>query len=895
MTISSHDSFSTFRQLQVPAGTRGYFSLPALAESVRVDLARLPYCLRVLLENLLRCEDGKSVTRQDILALAAWEPQGNAHGEIAFHPARVVLQDFTGVPVIVDLAALRDAMAEMGGDPSKINPLFPLELVIDHSVQVDSYGSLDSLLVNTRKEYERNTERYTLLRWAQNAFNNLKVVPPQTGIVHQVNLEHLARVVFDSEGLLYPDTLVGTDSHTTMINGLGVLGWGVGGIEAEAAMLGQPISILIPEVVGFRLRGKLPPGSTATDLVLTITRLLRDVGVVEKFVEFFGEGLDDLPLADRATISNMSPEFGSTCAIFPIDEQTLRYLRLTGRTDEEVAVIEAYTRAQGFFRTADAVEPVFTQVLELDLGTVVPSLAGPRRPEDKVALSAAKATWESELATLISSARAEPAAVAFVNASNQTFALSHGSIVIAAITSCTNTSNPAVMMAAGLLARNARAHGLEVKPWVKTSLAPGSKVVTRYLEDAGVLQDLEALRFNVVGYGCTTCIGNSGPLDAPISEAVNAHNLVVVSVLSGNRNFEGRISPDVRANFLASPPLVVAYALVGRMDVDLLTEPLGVDRSGNNVFLRDIWPSPEEVQRAVQAHVQVSLYREEYASVFEGDAVWKALPVPRERLFAWDAGSTYVRRPSFLEGIPREPAPLDDIRGARVLAKLGDSVTTDHISPAGNISKASPAGAYLQMHGVKVADFNSYGARRGNHEVMVRGTFANVRLRNQLAPGTEGGLTRLLPDGGITSLFDAAEAYQASGTPLLVLAGKDYGTGSSRDWAAKGTRLLGVKAVLAESFERIHRSNLIGMGVLPLQFLPGQSAFTLGLSGEERFDIQGIASALSLSKLLDVAATASDGQVKHFRVVCRIDTLVELDYYSHGGILPFVLRQLLRA
>jgi len=890
---ASHDSFSVKRELALPSGTRSYFSLPAFAKHSNLDLTRLPFCLRILLENLLRREDGKAVTRDDILALGAWTPHQSAPPEIAFHPARVLLQDFTGVPVIVDLAALRDAMERMGGDPAKINPLFPLELVIDHSVQVDSYGSVDSLLINARKEYERNTERYTLFRWAQSAFKNLVVVPPQTGIVHQVNLEHLARVVFDADGLVYPDTLVGTDSHTTMVNGLGVLGWGVGGIEAEAAMLGQPISLLVPEVVGFHLRGQLPVGATATDLVLTITQILRARGVVEKFVEFFGDGLDDLPLADRATISNMSPEFGSTCAIFPIDEQTLNYLRLTGRSPEQIALIAAYAQAQGLFRTKETPNPTYSEIVELDLSSVVPSIAGPRRPEEKIALVDVKGVWAHELESMLRPLHGDVSKVASVQALGHTFELQHGSVVIAAITSCTNTSNPSVMLAAGLLARRARERGLQVKPWVKTSLAPGSKVVTRYLEAAGVLADLEALHFNLVGYGCTTCIGNSGPLDPAISEAISAQDLVVTSVLSGNRNFEGRINPDVRANFLASPPLVVAYALAGRMDIDLTREPLGTDQEGHDVFLTDIWPSPTEVQLAVKEHVTAELFREEYAHVLTGDATWQNLSVPADKKFAWDELSTYVRRPSFLEDIPRTPTPLTDILGARVLAQLADSVTTDHISPAGNIAKRSPAAEYLIQHGVQALDFNSYGARRGNHEVMVRGTFANVRLKNRLANGVEGGVTRHLPGSELSSIFDAAVHYGTEGTPLLILAGKNYGAGSSRDWAAKGTLLLGVRAVLAESFERIHRSNLIGMGVLPLQFLPNQTATSLDLSGEEQFEIHGIANDLTLSKALDVTATTQTGERINFQVICRIDTLVELDYYRHGGILPYVLRQLL--
>jgi aconitate hydratase len=851
---------------------------------------RLPFSLRILLENLLRNEDGKAVDKRDVEALARWNPTAEPDTEIAFHPARVVLQDFTGVPAVVDLAAMRDAMAEMGGDPNRINPLFPSELVIDHSVQVDSYGSARSLLLNADKEYERNKERYALLRWAQGAYDDFKVVPPATGIVHQVNLEYLARVVFERDGLAYPDTLVGTDSHTTMINGLGVLGWGVGGIEAEAAMLGQPINLLIPHVIGFRLHGALPEGATATDLVLTITRMLRDKGVVGKFVEFYGDGLEQLPLADRATIGNMSPEFGSTCAIFPIDAETLRYLRLTGRSARQVKLIEAYARAQGLFRTKGATDPVFTDTLELDLSIVEPTLAGPRRPHDKVLLSAAKASFDKALGEMKKGEGPGKVQTALDGAS---FELAHGSVVIAAITSCTNTSNPYVMLGAGLLAKNARKRGLTVRPWVKTSLAPGSKVVTQYLKDAGLLADLEALRFNVVGYGCTTCIGNSGPLPEPIGKAIQEGGLVAVSVLSGNRNFEGRIHPDVRANYLASPPLVVAYALAGRMDIDLAKEPLGKDDAGKDVFLKDIWPSPREVSDTVQAHVTSKMFETEYAHVFEGDERWRALPVPEGSRFAWDPDSTYVRKPTFFENMPKAPSAPADISGARVLALLGDSVTTDHISPAGSISKTSPAAKYLIEHGVEPKDFNSYGARRGNHEVMMRGTFANVRLKNLLVPGVEGGVTRHLPDGEQTSIYDASVRYQAEGVPLIVIAGKEYGSGSSRDWAAKGTFMLGVRAVIAESYERIHRSNLIGMGVLPLQFLPGQDRTTLGLTGEEVYEIRGIADGLAPGKRVAVTATDAAKNTKRFEAIARIDTAVELDYFRHGGILPYVLRQLL--
>jgi len=905
MADRSADSFQTRSELSVGSSKFTYFSLPKFAAKSGKDISKLPYSLRILLENLLRCEDGVAVSAKDVEALANWDAKQEPDTEIAFHPARVVLQDFTGVPCVVDLAAMRDAMAAMGGDPSKINPLFPAELVIDHSVQVDNYGSADSLVRNTEHEYERNQERYAFLRWAQGAFNNFAVVPPSTGIVHQVNLEYLARVVFDKDGIAYPDTVVGTDSHTTMINGAGVLGWGVGGIEAEAAMLGQPINMLIPQVIGVKLYGTLTEGTTATDLVLTITRLLRDKGVVGKFVEFFGDGLDHLPLADRATIGNMAPEFGSTCGIFPIDEETLNYLRLSGRSVERIALVEAYAKAQGLFRTKGQADPVYTDTLSLDLGTVVPTLAGPRRPHDKVALTDVGAGFKKVLPELVAQAKkkAKGAAVTAeelamrvpTSLDGQSFDVGNGSVVIAAITSCTNTSNPYVMLGAGLLARNAVEKGLQVKPWVKTSLAPGSKVVTQYLTQAGVLPSLEQLHFNVVGYGCTTCIGNSGPLPEPISKAINEGELVAVSVLSGNRNFEGRVSPDVRANYLASPPLVVAYALAGRIDIDFASEPLGKDREGNDVFLKDIWPSPKEVANVVKQNVTSKMFREEYAQVFQGDERWRALPVPAGDRFAWDAASTYVRKPTFFENLPVEPAPLVDIVGARVLATLGDSVTTDHISPAGNISKTSPAAKYLTDHGVLPKDFNQYGARRGNHEVMMRGTFANVRLRNGLVPGVEGSFTRYLPTNEQTSIYEASEKYRATKTPLLVLAGKEYGSGSSRDWAAKGTLMLGIRAVIAESYERIHRSNLIGMGVLPLQFLPGESKESLGLTGEETYSVLGIADGLAPGKLLAVEAKSADGSVKQLKARARIDTAVELSYYQHGGILQFVLRQLLKS
>ncbi len=900
MTDRSADSFSTRSTLIVGDVKLTYFSLPKFAESVGIDLARLPYCLRILLENLLRNEDGKAVKSSDIEALAAWDPAAPPGTEIAFYPARVILQDFTGVPAVVDLAAMRDAMADMGGDPDKINPLFPAELIIDHSVQVDSFGKFESLSINKQKEYERNRERYTLLRWAQTAFDSFRVVPPATGIVHQVNLEYLARVVFENEGVLYPDTLVGTDSHTTMVNGIGVLGWGVGGIEAEAAMLGQPINLLIPNVVGFKLTGSLPEGATATDAVLAITKMLRDRGVVGKFVEFYGPGLDNLTLADRATISNMSPEFGSTCGIFPIDAETIAYLHLSGRGEGHAQVVEAYAREQGLFRTPGDPDPAYSDTLTLDLTTVVPALAGPRRPQERVLLSEAKRAFRQALPSLLVAAKGGVPTEADAQRKVPTslegfdFELTHGSVVIAAITSCTNTSNPSVMLAAGLVARNAVRKGLDVKPWVKTSLAPGSKVVTEYLMRAGVLADLEALRFNVVGYGCTTCIGNSGPLPTAISDAIQAGSLVAVSVLSGNRNFEGRISPFTRANYLASPPLVVAYALAGRMDIDFSTEPIGTGRNGEDVYLKDIWPTSDEVRAAVAQNVTAKMFADQYADVFHGDHVWRELPIPEGSRFAWDEQSTYVRLPTFFEGMQMAPPAPADILGARVLAKLGDVVTTDHISPAGTIPAESPAGRYLIEHGVPVEEFNSYGSRRGNHEVMMRGTFANVRLRNQLVPGTEGGWTRHLPDGIETSIYDAAMQYQADGVSLLVIAGKDYGTGSSRDWAAKGTFLLGVRAVIAQSFERIHRSNLIGMGVLPLQFLEGESHQSLGLSGEETYRVEGIADGLAPGSTLQVTAEGSDGTLKRFEVATRIDTEMELDYYRHGGILQYVLRQLLQ-
>jgi len=857
---------------------------------------RLPYSLKILLENLLRHEDGVNVTRDDIMALLDWDPKAVPSKEIAFTPARVILQDFTGVPAVVDLAAMRDAVVKLGGSAASINPLSPAELVIDHSVQVDRYGSVGALAENNEIEFSRNRERYEFLRWGQNAFDNFRVVPPDTGIVHQVNLEYLGRVVFDAESggtrRAYPDTLVGTDSHTTMINGLGVLGWGVGGIEAEAAMLGQPITMLIPQVIGFRIKGNLREGATATDLVLTVTEMLRKKGVVGKFVEFFGDGLGNLPLADRATLGNMSPEFGSTCAIFPIDEETIRYLTLSGRDPAHIELVEAYAKDQGLWRLGGQNDAEYTDVLELDMGDVEPSLAGPRRPQDRIPLSNARAAFDAQMEP-IREKRTAASAAASVSSDGRNFEISDGAVLIAAITSCTNTSNPAVMMGAGLLARNARKRGLRTKPWVKTSLAPGSKVVTEYLKRSGLLKDLEHLGFNVVGYGCTTCIGNSGPLKQEIADAVAGNDLVGCSVLSGNRNFEGRIHPLVRMNYLASPPLVVAYALAGTMDIDITSASLGKDDSGAEVYLSDIWPSAHEVQDVVMENIDSNMFRTSYDSVFRGDDNWRSLPVPEGDIYEWNPDSTYVRNPPYFEGMTLEVGSVEDITGARVLAVLGDSVTTDHISPAGSIAKDSPAGRYLVEQGVQPADFNSYGSRRGNHEVMMRGTFANIRLRNRLAPGTEGGWTRHLPDGEQMSIYDAAMKYRADGTPLVIIAGKEYGSGSSRDWAAKGTNLLGVRAVLAESYERIHRSNLVGMGVLPLQFRDGESAATLGLTGEEVFDIAGLDNANAQE--VQVTATPASGDPIQFTARVRIDTPKEQDYFRNGGILQYVLRQLAAA
>jgi len=891
------DSFKARTTLRVGGKHYEMLSLSALKEH-RVE--RLPFSLKILLENLLRFEDGVNVTKSDIEALLHWDPKAMPNHEIAFTPARVIMQDFTGVPCIVDLAAMREAIVRLGGDAERVNPLAPAELVIDHSVQVDEYGAADSLRRNNEIEFARNGERYMFLRWGQTAFSNFKVVPPNTGIVHQVNIERLARVIFADDGLgkavAYPDTLVGTDSHTTMVNGLGVLGWGVGGIEAEAAMLGQPVTMLIPQVIGFKLSGSLPAGTTATDLVLTVTEILRKKGVVDKFVEFFGDGLKGLPLADRATIANMSPEFGSTCAIFPIDEETIRYLELTGRPAEQIALVESYAKAQGLWRVQGAPAADYTDVVELDLSTVEPSLAGPKRPQDRVPLRAAKTVFQSALKKMTDErTQKNPAATgkAAATVSGTTFEVVDGAVLIAAITSCTNTSNPAVLIAAGLLARNANARGLVSKPWVKTSLAPGSRVVTEYLQKAGLLHELEALGFYTVGYGCTTCIGNSGPLKPQISDAVKTADVIATSVLSGNRNFEGRVHPEIKMNFLASPPLVVAYALAGSLDIDITTEALGQGKDGRPVYLKDIWPSAADVAAAVAASVDSAMFTKGYANVFAGDANWSSIKTPAGKIYEWDGKSTYVKNPPYFDGMTMTPASMGDIKGARALAVLGDSVTTDHISPAGNIAKSSPAAKYLLAEGVQAADFNSYGARRGNHEVMMRGTFANIRLRNLLVPGTEGGVTEHIPSGEVMSIFDASVRYKAAATPLVILAGKEYGTGSSRDWAAKGTMLLGVKAVIAESFERIHRSNLIGMGVLPLQFKDGQSAQSLRLTGRERFEIVGLNQGAA--KVVTVIATADDGTQTEFEARLRIDTPKERDYYQHGGILQYVLRQLAAA
>jgi aconitate hydratase len=915
------NSLGTKARLTVGTASYDIFHLQKLTKEYP-SVARLPFSLKILLENLLRHEDGRVVKREHVEGLLRWNPAAEPNTEISFHPARVLLQDFTGVPAVVDLAAMREAISRMGGDPNRINPLHPADLVIDHSVQVDQFASTASFHANAELEFDRNLERYAFLRWGQQAFRNFRVVPPDTGICHQVNLEYLATLAFRERGTVYPDTLVGLDSHTTMINSLGVLGWGVGGIEAEAALLGQPITMLIPQVVGFKLKGKLPEGATATDLVLTVTQMLRKKGVVSKFVEFYGPGVSSLALPDRATISNMAPEYGATIGLFPTDDETLAYLRFTGRSPELISLVDAYCKEQGLFRTDSTADALYSDVLELDLSQVEPSIAGPRRPQDRVSLRESKRVFRRSLLEMLESASldqervgrwlteggspATPSREALqpelgklvhsvaVKQGPLSYQLGHGAVVIAAITSCTNTSNPAVMLGAGLLAKKAVERGLNTKPWVKTSLAPGSQVVSDYLKEAGLLPYLEALGFHLVGYGCTTCIGNSGPLPEHIAEAVTSGELIVASVLSGNRNFEGRINSHVRMNFLASPPLVVAYALAGEMDVDLFNQPLSFDRNGQPVFLREIWPTSQEIREAVRNAVKPEQFQRRYSQVLEGDARWQGLKVNRGETFAWDPQSTYVRKPPFFENIPKEPVALQDIRGARVLAMLGDSVTTDHISPAGSIAPGSPAAKYLIEQGVNPKDFNSYGARRGNHEVMMRGTFGNIRLKNLLLPGTEGGITVHFPTQEKMSIYEAAMKYAAEGVPLVVLAGAEYGTGSSRDWAAKGTVLLGVRAVFAQSFERIHRSNLVGMGVLPLEFEAGQDAKSLGLTGKETFDIAGIGEGLAPAKKVGVTASG-DGPAKKFTAVVRIDTPNELDYYRHGGILTYVLRQLLRA
>ena len=909
------NSFQTRTEIRSGGRSVQIYSLPALEKAGFPGVSRLPYSLKILLENLLRREDNSFVKTEDVRAIAEWDAGADSSKEISFMPARVLLQDFTGVPCVVDLAAMRDAIVSLGGNPDRVDPLQPVELVIDHSVQVDYFARADAFSLNAELEFSRNRERYAFLRWGQQAFRNFKVVPPDTGIVHQVNLEYLARVIFsetvDGKTIAYPDTLVGTDSHTTMVNGLGVVGWGVGGIEAEAAMLGQPASMLIPQVIGFRLTGMLPKGTTATDLVLTITEVLRRHGVVGKFVEFFGEGLRHLTIADRATLGNMCPEYGATVAIFPIDDMTLDYLRLTGRDQAQVQLVEDYARAQGLFRTENSPEAAYTEVLGLDLSTVEPSLAGPKRPQDRVSLTRAKAAFHSALPTMqlpsksprpadgggarqgVATATSAAAQSGVAVADPVLDALDHGAVVIAAITSCTNTSNPSVMIGAGLLAKKAIQKGLTRKPWVKSSLAPGSKVVTEYLDAAGLTRYLDELGFHLVGYGCTTCIGNSGPLPDDVSAVIRERNLVVCSVLSGNRNFEGRIQQEVRANYLASPPLVVAYSIAGWVTMDLTTEPLGEDRAGNPVFLKDIWPTEQEIQETMLRAVTAEMFRKSYADVFSGDARWQGLPVPAGNRFQWDDASTYIRKPTFLDGMTMTPPPPRDIAGARVLAMLGDSITTDHISPAGSIKADSPAGRYLIERGVKPSDFNSYGARRGNHEVMVRGTFANVRLRNQLAPGTEGGWTRHLPDGEVMTIYDASIRYRDEHVPLLVIAGKEYGSGSSRDWAAKGTQLLGVQAVIVESFERIHRSNLVNMGVLPLEFKSGENAASLKLTGTESYDLLGVAAGLRHRGDVRIAARRPDGTSMEFVATVRIDTPEELLAFRHGGILPYVVRQLI--
>ena len=889
MTATGHDSLGTRDTIEAGGATYSYFSLAKAAQKLG-DISRLPFSMKVLLENLLRFEDGKTVTTDDIQALVDWQKERRSDREIQYRPARVLMQDFTGVPCVVDLAAMRDAIAKLGGDTGKINPQVPVHLVIDHSVMVDEFGSPRAFDDNVALEYARNQERYEFLKWGSKALDNFKVVPPGTGICHQVNLEHIAQAVWASAGqggtIAYPDTCVGTDSHTTMVNGLGVLGWGVGGIEAEAAMLGQPVSMLIPEVVGFKLTGTLGEGITATDLVLTVTQLLRAKGVVGRFVEFYGPGLDALSLADRATIANMAPEYGATCGFFPIDGKTIDYMRLTGRSDAQLALTESYARAQGLWRHADAPDPVFTDTLELDMASVVPSLAGPKRPQDKVALTEVDDVFNADLQKTYK--HAEPKRVAVDGRDHD---IGDGDVVIAAITSCTNTSNPSVLVAAGLVARKAHALGLKPKPWVKTSLAPGSQVVTDYLEKSGLQADLDAVGFNLVGYGCTTCIGNSGPLAEPISKAINANDIVAASVLSGNRNFEGRVSPDVRANFLASPPLVVAYALKGSVTEDFVTTPIGQSSDGEDVFLKDIWPSNDEVRGVIDAHLDSAMFKGRYAQVFSGDARWQAIDVTASDTYVWRAGSTYIANPPYFEGMTMTPAPVTDIVGARPLAQFADSITTDHISPAGSIKADSPAGIFLQEHQVSKADFNSYGARRGHHEVMMRGTFANIRIKNEMTPGIEGGVTRYVPTGEVMPIYDAAMRYKADGTPLVVVGGKEYGTGSSRDWAAKGTNLLGVRAVIVESFERIHRSNLVGMGVLPLQFAAGVDRKTLGLDGSETFTIEGVA-GLKPRQAVMVKLTRADGREEMFETLCRIDTINELEYFLNGGILHYVLRNL---
>jgi len=908
MTMQSRlDKYGARATLSTAQGELTYYKLAALAGRTGVPLERMPVTLKILLENLIRQQDRGVSTEEEVGALAGWTPASGKTEQFPFLPARVVMQDFTGVPAVVDLAAMRSAAARLGGDPNKINPLAPSALVIDHSVQVDLFGSALAYAGNVELEYERNRERYTLLRWGQQAFDEFQVVPPGTGIIHQVNLEYLANVVGtrkDGDDLVaFPDTLVGTDSHTTMINGLGVLGWGVGGIEAEAVLLGQPLYLLTPIVVGFRFSGKLPEGATATDLVLTVTQMLRKHGVVGKFVEFCGPGLSALSLADRATLSNMAPEYGATAGLFPVDSATLRYLEMTGRPATLVDLVERYTKEQGLFRTDETPDPLYDETLDLDLSTVEPSMAGPRRPQDRVALPGVARSFHDAYPDVVTATprvgdgnghSADDGERSDKTGADELAGFGNGSVAIASITSCTNTSNPAVMIGAGLLAKKAVARGLRVKPYVKTSLAPGSRVVTEYLTAGGLLEPLETLRFNVVGYGCTTCIGNSGPLPEPVAKEVSDKNLVVAAVLSGNRNFEGRIHPQVRASYLASPPLVVAYALAGSIDVDLTTDPLGQDTDGNPVYLRDIWPTPAEVQGVIESSVRPEMFIEKYGEVFEGDDRWKALPVPEGNLYAWEPDSTYIQEPSFFQDLAPTPGPISAIDGARVLAMLGDSVTTDHISPAGAIPAQSPAGRYLTEHGVERRDFNSYGSRRGNHEVMVRGTFGNIRLRNELTPGQEGDWTAYMPTGERMRIYDASQLYQQEGTPLVVIAGKEYGSGSSRDWAAKGTLLLGVKAVIAESYERIHRSNLVGMGVLPLQFLPGEGRESVGLTGMETYDIVGLDDKLTPGRRVTVRATGDGGGVKEFGALVRIDSPIEVDYYRHGGVLPYVLRQLMR-